>query len=302
MSSMWSFPRVLTAPRERQVWRVGSPAVMIAPRHAPQPNYALRRAVALAILLFVLYLLFRLVAWVLPGGGDGSGAAEAAAESSTTTTTAVSLVAPPACAFGSTITEQPGVDDWQRSIVDTDRRLPADYVPPDLVAADAAGFEARFSVRPELIEDLAALRQAAEDNGTPIEMIAAYRSVADQEQLFARREAEVGFEEAAARTARPGHSEHHLGTTVDFKTAGADDVFQSWAEEPAGRFVLDNAHRFGFLVSYPNGQQATTCYDFEPWHYRYFGRELAGRIHASGLSPREYLWHWQETGQEPTAP
>ena len=51
-----------------------------------------------------------------------------------------------------------------------------------------------------------------------------------------------------------------------------------------------NAWRYGWLMSYPKGKRKFTCYSYEPWHYRYVGRELARDIHDSGLTPREYLW------------
>ena len=51
-----------------------------------------------------------------------------------------------------------------------------------------------------------------------------------------------------------------------------------------------HAWEYGFVMSYPKGKIDVTCYDFEPWHFRYVGRELAASIHASGLTPREYLW------------
>lgn len=268
----------------------------------PGPNYAVRRVVALAVVVTVGFALVKVVGFVTPDGSSTTAASSSSASSTTEPVDGepVALVAPPACAVAETLTESPLVEEWQRSIVDTDRRLPADYVPTDLTPASEAGFSGEFEVRSNLVDDLAALREAAASNGTPIELIAAYRSVADQQDLFSRREAELGLEEASARTARPGHSEHHLGTTVDFKTAGADDVFPSWADEPAGQYVLANAYRFGFIASFPIESEERTCYDFEPWHYRYFGVDLAKRIHDSGLTSREYLWHWQETGDEPT--
>ncbi|HUW01611.1 MAG TPA: M15 family metallopeptidase [Acidimicrobiales bacterium] len=271
---------------------------------AGRPNYLLRRGVALALLLGLLFISVQAVSWLTSLGDDPASATGTtttqAPDSTTASVAAVAIEAPPACAFAETLTESPLAEDWQRSIVDTDRRLPADYVPTGLGSASAAGFQEEYEVRDVMVDDLAALRQAADQNGTPIELIAAYRSVADQQDLFSRREAELGFEAAAARTARPGHSEHHLGTAVDFKTAGEPDVFQSWADEPTGQFVLANAHRFGFVNSFPRGLEAKTCYDFEPWHFRYFGVDLATRIHDSGLSAREYMWHWQATGAEPT--
>jgi D-alanyl-D-alanine carboxypeptidase len=90
--------------------------------------------------------------------------------------------------------------------------------------------------------------------------------------------------------ARPGHSEHQLGTTIDVTTEGATDVDQSWGATAHGQWVATNAHKYGFLLSFPQGASDSTCYDYEPWHLRYVGRELAADVIASGLSLREYLW------------
>ena len=55
------------------------------------------------------------------------------------------------------------------------------------------------------------------------------------------------------------------------------------------RWVAEHGHEFGFVLSYPDGESDTTCYDYEPWHVRYVGRDVAARMHESGMSPREYL-------------
>ena len=51
-----------------------------------------------------------------------------------------------------------------------------------------------------------------------------------------------------------------------------------------------NAWRYGFIMSYPPDSRRTTCYEYEPWHFRYFGRRTATAIHDSGLTSREFLW------------
>ncbi len=53
---------------------------------------------------------------------------------------------------------------------------------------------------------------------------------------------------------------------------------------------MEHAWRFGFVLSYPQDLTDRTCYAYEPWHYRYVGRDLAAAIHDSGLTPRRYLW------------
>ena len=94
-------------------------------------------------------------------------------------------------------------------------------------------------------------------------------------------------------SARPGHSEHQLGTAIDFRSA--DDPTPPWelddfADTAAGGWLHDHAWEYGFVLSYPKGEAAETCYAYEPWHYRYVGRDVAAAIHASGETPRRYLW------------
>jgi len=197
---------------------------------------------------------------------------------------------PPNCNFDANLALQADYSDWQSTLVDTTQRLPKSYAPPDLAPVTDAGFVSPGEIRSLVIADLSALRQAAAAAGAPLGIVAAYRSYADQRALFHEREAQLGYTAALNHVALAGHSEHQLGTAIDFTSSGLADVDQSWAKSPAGRWMAANAWRFGFVLSYPRGRSDLTCYAFEPWHYRYFGRDVAARIHASGLTTREYLW------------
>ena len=197
---------------------------------------------------------------------------------------------PPRCDYDDVPTRDQKYSQWRTTLLDTTFALPRSYSPPDLASAESAGFRGPFLVRAFLIDDLAALRSAAEAAGIRLDLAAAYRSYAQQEDLFRRREASVGRTGALEATARPGHSEHQLGTALDFKTRGVADVTSAWGRSVAGRWMRSNAHRFGFVMSYPAGRFDASCYAYEPWHFRYFGRALAARIHSSGLTVREYLW------------
>ncbi len=187
-------------------------------------------------------------------------------------------------------------DEWQYTLVDTVYRLPADYVPPDLVPLTGAGFADERLVREVMIDDLSQLRQDAEAAGHPVEIQSAYRSYAYQEQTFAYWVAQEGHEAALSSSARPGHSEHQLGTAVDLRSAGgaAPWDLDDWGDTAAGSWVMENAWRYGFALSYPDGTRELTCYIYEPWHYRYVGRDVAAAIHESGLTPREWLWDYGE--------
>ena len=91
----------------------------------------------------------------------------------------------------------------------------------------------------------------------------------------------------------PGHSEHHLGTAIDFGSPDDSKAawnHEDWGQTPAGAWLYQNAWRFGFVLSYPKNKRDVTCYQYEPWHYRYIGREMAADLHATSLTLREYLW------------
>ena len=267
----------------------------------PPPNYTLRRAVAATGLVLVLWLLFRIFSALF--GGDGGGEERlSTATTVSTSTTAMTLQAPPACEYLDEQSIYSNVDDWQRTIVDTAYALPDAYEPTDLVSASQAGYSAEYRVRELVVEDLNALREAIIAAGVPeVALLAAYRSMEDQADLFSRREDELGFADAAKGTARAGHSEHHLGTTVDFRPIGATDVDQEFGATPTGQWLQENSWEYGFIVSYPEDKEDVTCYKSEPWHYRYVGRDLARDVHESGLTLREYLWHWEVTGTPPGA-
>jgi D-alanyl-D-alanine carboxypeptidase len=220
------------------------------------------------------------------------GHSSALPNTSTTLAPTTTLLAPPPCTRGDLVVAEDPATAWATVMVDTARRLPATFAPDDLVPAADAGFAVGQGVlvRSFLIADLSALRQAAADNGTPVTMLAAYRSFDEQQQILDLRIAEFGEEEALRRAARAGHSEHQLGTTIDLTSDGLSDVDQAWGASPTGEWVAANAHRFGFIVDYPQGAEALTCYTYEPWHLRYVGRDLAAAVTASALTLREYLY------------
>lgn len=198
----------------------------------------------------------------------------------------------PECEYADSPAPGAAYDDWNITLVDTALRLSADYVPPDLVPLTEAGFPDERYVRRLLIDDLAELRRAAEQAGIQLAVQSAYRSYAYQEDTFAYWVELEGHEAALASSARPGHSEHQLGTVIDFRSAGGPAAWdlEDWAETPEGAWMRDNAWQYGFVMSYPAGKREVTCYVYEPWHYRYVGRDVARAVKESGLTLREWLF------------
>lgn len=149
--------------------------------------------------------------------------------------------------------------------------LPAAY-DPGLLPEVAAAFE-----------ELRAA--AAAEDGLTLWNASGYRSHSDQQQAYQGWVARAGGREGADRfSSRPGHSEHQSGLAVD-----VNDPSPAFGGTPEAEWVAANAHRFGFVVRYPEGKEGVTGYIHEPWHLRHVGTELAATLTDSGLSLEEHL-------------
>jgi D-alanyl-D-alanine carboxypeptidase len=202
--------------------------------------------------------------------------------------------APPACRIADVRVKFGATADWSRTMVDWAYRVPAAYKPPNLVSVAGAGLTGFGSVRAELIPDLKAMAAAARAAGARLAVQNAYRSYATQVSAFNSWVSRLGYARAILGSARPGHSEHQLGTALDFKSYGGGDPWAfngyDWGATKPGRWLMQNAWKYGFVLSYPKGMKPQVCYGYEPWHYRYFGRTVAAAMHLSGLTPRVWLW------------
>lgn len=209
---------------------------------------------------------------------------------------AAALGPPPACRLADLQTVPADYDSWSTTLVDWLLTVGENYVPPDLVPVREAGIAGSGLIRQVAIDDLAAMAKAAAAAGTPIAVNSPYRRYDEQVASFNGWAKLDGYDDAITYSQRPGHSEHQLGVTIDFMTAGGGSALKGdWATTPAGAWMAENAWRYGWVMSYPKGEGGklfsdATCFHYEPWHYRYLGRDLAAKVHDSGLTIREYLW------------
>ena len=90
-------------------------------------------------------------------------------------------------------------------------------------------------------------------------------------------------------SAQPGQSEHQTGLCVDFITSDMDELTEAFEETAAFAWLTENAYKFGFILRYPNEKESITGYTYEPWHYRFVGREAATDIHNGGMTLEQYL-------------
>ena len=160
----------------------------------------------------------------------------------------------------------------QLRLVDKDHALPADTVPDDLVVLDRYADvltlnRSGLSLRAALIPDLLAMVEAARQDGILLPISSTYRSYEYQAGLFERHVENLGEEQAARVSARPGTSQHQLGAALDFGS-----ITLEFADTAAGEWLAAHAGDYGFSMSYPDGYEELTGYSYEPWHFRWIGR------------------------------
>ena len=175
-------------------------------------------------------------------------------------------------------------------------QLPEDYAPELELVAELDGRRYELDRRcSEALWDM--LADCAAAGGRPY-ICSAYRSAEDQQKLYQdkvrRLEREgVSREEApelaAESVALPGTSEHQLGLAVDIIDEEYPFLDEGQEETATQIWLMENSWRYGFILRYPNGTTEQTGIIYEPWHYRYVGREYAEEIHRMDLTLEEYL-------------
>ena len=204
----------------------------------------------------------------------------------------------PVCTYDDLPTRFAELSDWPVTLLDTAFALSPTYRPDDLVPVGAAGVQGWGEIRAVVVDDLRAMDEASRAAGAGFAVRSAFRDHATQQDVFEKWVATIGEAQALADSARPGHSEHQLGTALDLRSADSPTAawdYPDWGQTPTGTWLRENSWQYGFVLSYPVGQSAFTCYDEESWHFRYVGREMAEQIHTSGLTPREHLWRTSES-------
>ena len=158
--------------------------------------------------------------------------------------------------------------------------LNENYVPSTLTQVDekyAFSNNGNFLIHAQVWPYLEKLLNAARADGIELLVASAFRSFDTQASLKSEYKVIYGAGTANQFSADQGYSEHQLGTSVDFTTAFVGGIFSKFKSDPAYRWLKDNAQKYGFVLSYPEGN---TYYKFEPWHWRFVGVSLAEFLHG----------------------
>lgn len=162
--------------------------------------------------------------------------------------------------------------------------LDEDYVPSDMITVSPYG-----SVK--LIRDAAEafieLCDHAHEEGYTIKGISAYRSYKTQENLYNRYLQKDPQKVVDTYSARAGHSEHQTGLAIDVSSNNPDIL--TFEMSTSFKWMKEHAHEYGFILRYPKGKEDITGYMYEPWHYRYVGKEIATLLYQTGMTFDEYV-------------
>ena len=187
-------------------------------------------------------------------------------------------------------------DPYTYLLVDKQNPLPLDYEPDDLVPLRSSTYRMGrdgLSLRRIAADALEEMAAAAARDGIVFTIGSSYRSGTYQAEVYERWVRQLGREAADRVSARPGHSQHQLGLVVDFAP-----IDNSFAQTPASQWLAQNASRFGWSLSYPEGYEHITGYSWESWHYRYAGKDLAAFIdrYFDGIQQYalKFISAWQE--------
>lgn len=181
------------------------------------------------------------------------------------------------------------------ALVNKEFALPDHYAPEDLVRPKVPFSFGDIDIeksymRKEAADHLELLFNAAEQAGIEIFAVSGYRSYERQVDVFAAKANQVGEQAAATVVAVPGFSEHQTGLAMDISSRSINlELIEKFEETKEGKWLAENAHKFGFILRYPKGKEEITGYQYEPWHFRYVGIEVATTMFEKDLTLEEYF-------------
>lgn len=179
-------------------------------------------------------------------------------------------------------------------VVNKKRPLPADYTPANLrapaIPLRLSSSYPEMQLRSDAADAAEQLVTAAKSDGIDLMLVSGYRSFDSQQTVYNSYVAQEGQAAADAYSARPGHSEHQTGLAADFgMTDRMCELDACFGETDAGIWLVQNAAAYGFILRYDKNNQAKVGYNYEPWHFRFVGKELAAEIKKSGQTLEEFF-------------
>lgn len=221
------------------------------------------------------------------------------AKATTTTVKATTKTVPTTAAPVGNHYVQPEGAVWYLKLANDWNTLPESYDSTFTAVEYGSGLSGKLfdSRAVEALREMLAAGNA-ENAALRLQPVSCYRSVALQKSLYERqvqRQKNAGYSDAKAREVaativkRPGQSEHNTGLAADLGGSGDYSLNQSFERTAAYRWLIANCADYGFILRFPKDKEAVTGVIYEPWHFRYVGKEAAAEIMRDGLCLEEYL-------------
>lgn len=171
---------------------------------------------------------------------------------------------------------------------------PIDYRPADLVSSvvptTSSDSSDERSVREIIKPELVQMFEDAKTNNLDLIMNSGFRSSKLQSFYYNNYVKNSGEAAANRFSAKPGYSEHQSGLALDISYASRKCYLDvCFAQTDAGKWLAQHAHEYGFILRYPDGKESITGYQFEPWHFRYVGKDVAKAVFDKQTTYEEYL-------------
>jgi D-alanyl-D-alanine carboxypeptidase len=186
--------------------------------------------------------------------------------------------------------------DWNLQLVNSDNAVSDQEIDLEII-------QGNLQLDARIIDATQKLLEAAEKANIPLQIISAYRTISYQEQLvqkeiyqnIAKGMTKVEAEQQTYHLlSKPGHSEHNLGLAIDvvdqayYRQYGGQLLPEAVATSKGAIWLKENAANFGFILRYPQGKEKITKIEYEAWHYRYVGEEVAKYLTQNGLTLEEF--------------
>ena len=171
------------------------------------------------------------------------------------------------------------------TLINKNNRLSSNFIPVLKKINTSYAYDDKY-LNPIACDNFEKMAYAASKLDFKIVAVSAYRSYSYQEKLYNNYVLEKGLDYADKCSARPGHSEHQTGLSVDIM--GSNNDYNLFGEAIEFDWVEKNAHKFGFIIRYPLNKEHITGFKYEPWHLRYVGLDTATYIYENNLTLEEY--------------
>lgn len=168
--------------------------------------------------------------------------------------------------------------------------LSKDYIPNDLVKVPmdyAWGDYGSIICRKVAYDAFLNMWQEAHNEGYYLMISSAFRTYQEQETVFNNYKDSYGEDYALSIAAKPGYSEHQTGLALDIFTK-TNNNRKTFKDSDAAKWLANNAYKFGFILRYPQDKVDLTGYDYESWHFRYVGKDIAKYIQENKITFEEY--------------